>query len=592
MKTILSYNSFITLLGRVGLVVMLLAVLLVCQNTTVTRAQPYTVELVGNSAQGRPIQAYRFGHGNTHLAFIGGIHQGNEANSTTLIEQAVTYYTDHANEIPQDLTVFLIPNVNPDGFAIKQRFNARGVDLNRNWPTTDWKADTYDVDGLIKGGGGKAPLSEPETAGLWQYIQSNNIISTIFYHARGADVVDTMPTARGHRYATTVAKNLAWATGYNYLETWSYYDLSGDATDFLNSKGIYALTVELSGYNDPDWAQNLRGFSAVISFFTPRVVNQTGHTISGRVLAFWNSNGGEKIFGNPISDPKVTTDKTWQAFEHGSITLDNATGLLVWGPGADGPVDFPVNGSDGISEPVQIQPAVAAPSGPLLPYPGGIPAPTSSKIQAVNVKSANLRQKIDGLQMQASDLEKQFYNLSSRIIGSNTAATVINNLPAPLVGSTNQPFPNLNDPGINLALPLPNMPGKVIKVVLGPNSTATVYAYENAKLVRTIGAFSGKPGYETPRGQFKIHYKNPSLTTNKWYENDGTEYMLNNYSSFTGSTLDNSDDWAFHQMRIPISGQDKGQMQAGPSHGCLALSPADAQWVFDWAVEGTAVYIT
>ena len=66
------------------------------------------------------------------------------------------------------------------------------------------------------------------------------------------------------------------------------------------------------------------------------------------------------------------------------------------------------------------------------------------------------------------------------MVGSNTAATVISNLPAPVVGSTSQPFPNLNSPVIIFGnFPLPNMPGKVIKVVLGPNSTATVYAYES-----------------------------------------------------------------------------------------------------------------
>ena len=267
------------------------------------------------------------------------------------------------------------------------------------------------MEGLIKGGGGKSPLSEPETSSLWQYIQNNDIISIIFYRSRGADVVDTMPTARGHRYATTPGKNLAWATGYTYMETWTYYDLSGDDSDFLNSKGIYALTVELSGYQDTDWAQNLRGFSSVISFFTPRVVNQTGHTVSGRILAFWNSNGGEKAFGNPLSDPKETDAKIWQAFENGSITLDKSTGLLVWGPGTDGPVEFPTNGSDGVS-------------GPILPLSGGVPSASQDTVQAADTQTAQLRKTIDNLQNEASALEKQFYSLGS-MLGANLAQSQV-----------------------------------------------------------------------------------------------------------------------------------------------------------------------
>lgn len=32
----------------------------------------------------------------------------------------------------------IVPRLNPDGFHLKQRMNARGVDLNRNFPTRDW----------------------------------------------------------------------------------------------------------------------------------------------------------------------------------------------------------------------------------------------------------------------------------------------------------------------------------------------------------------------------------------------------------------------------------------------------------------------
>ncbi|HEX2910098.1 MAG TPA: DUF2817 domain-containing protein [Chloroflexia bacterium] len=521
---------------------------------TAAQTSPYLTEPVGSSVQGRPITAYRFGDGPIRIAFIGGIHQGEESVSTDLVNNAIQYYSQHVNAIPRDLTVIFIPNVNPDGYALKQRFNSHGVDLNRNWPTTDWKADTYDVEGLVKGGGGKTPLSEPENIAVWNYIRANNIISVIWYHARGGMVVDSLPTANGQRYATQLARQLAASTGYNYKEVWDSYDISGDASDFLNSKGIYSLTIELNSYTDTDWTQNLRGFSSAISFFTTRFAPETGKSVSGRLLAYWNSNGGDKVMGNPTGDQQVTGSRVWQQFEKGTLTLDQNTGMVAWMPGATSPAE--------VSVIAQAQPPI-----PINPIAG----PSNSDVSAADQKSADLRDSINKLQQQASDLQKEFSQINDRLGSLPAEGTfpAVNQIIAP--------------PSADLA--------KAIKVVLGPNSTATVYAYESGKLVRTMGAFSGKPGYETPRGDYKIHYKNSNLVTNKWYENDGTEYILKNYASFTGPGLNYSDDWAFHQMRIPVSGPQAGQMQGGGSHGCLALSPSDAEWIYNWATDGTPVTI-
>src|SRR5438874_2687631 len=81
---------------------------------TAAQGQPYAIEPVWISIQGRPITAYRFGSGQTHIAFIGGIHQGDESVSTDLINKAIEYYARDVAAIPPELTVFFIPNANPD----------------------------------------------------------------------------------------------------------------------------------------------------------------------------------------------------------------------------------------------------------------------------------------------------------------------------------------------------------------------------------------------------------------------------------------------------------------------------------------------
>jgi protein MpaA len=546
---------------RFSLTLLLLSVLLPALRFADSYAAPYSTELVGNSLQGRPIVSYRFGQGATHIAFIGGIHQGDEANSTDLIQKAISYYTEKPNEIPPELTVYFIPSANPDGRELKQRANARGVDLNRNWPTQDWKADTYDVDGLVKGGGGARPLSEPETGALWKYIQANDIISTVFYHARGGDVVDTAPTANAQRYSTALARLFAYNTGYTYLDVWGYYDISGDASDFLNSKGIYSFTVELTTYSEIDWTQNQRGFATVIGFFTPRTFKETGRTLGGRLLAYWSSNGGQKVMGNPTGDQQEQGDRVWQQFERGTLTLDRKSGLVAWKEKATGPSDVPTPGA-----------VMPTPVPHPLSLPG-IAVPAKNKVNAVDNRSSQLRDKVNKLQQDAHDLEQQFFRLYQR--------------------SGNQPF-NLATPSATLAPPSEQLE-KQIKVLLNPNYIATVFVYEKGKLIRTFGAFSGMQGHETPKGEFKINVKYPLLKTNRWYEDDGTEYYLNNYMSFTNAALaatGTPDDWAFHQMRIPVSGPNAGQIQAGPSHGCLALSPSDAEWLYNWATPGTPVSIS
>ncbi len=547
---------------KVLVCLVILALLVPALPSSKTLAAPYGTELIGNSLQGRPVLSYRFGQGSTHIAFIGGIHQGNESNSTDLINKAVTYYSDNPNEIPAGLTVYFIPNVNPDGFDLKQRTNSRGVDLNRNWPTQDWKPDTFDVDGLVKGGGGSKPFSEAETENLWNYIQANEIISAIFYHARGGDVVDTNPTAAGLRYGTTLARTLSFSTGYTYLENWSFYDISGDSTDFLNSRGIYSLTVELNSYTDPDWSQNLRGFSTTISFFNPRFINETGHSLSGKILAYWNSNGGVNVIGNPTGEPQELGTKLWQQFQRGSITIDLKTGLAAFKEKGTGPVEVPTTPS----------PLIISKNEVNLRLPG-IPVPAKKEVEGVDSQSNQLRDRINQLQQNSHDLEQQFFLLAQKA----------RQLPVgPVLPAVSAP--TLKDPNLE----------KQIKVLLNPNAVATVFAYEKNKLVKTMGAFSGKIGSETPAGEFKINLKIPILKTTRWYEDDGTEYYLNKYISFTNDSLASTgtpDDWGFHQMRIPLDGPNAGQMQAGPSHGCLALTPSDAEWLFNWASPGTPVLI-
>lgn len=108
----------------------------------------WSVEPIGTSVQGREIVGWsrRVARPERTVVVVGAIH-GNEPASPPVVRSLVQL------AYPDDVDVWLVPVLNPDGVAAGTRWNANGVDLNRNFPW-GWRADD----------GGPAPLSEPESA--------------------------------------------------------------------------------------------------------------------------------------------------------------------------------------------------------------------------------------------------------------------------------------------------------------------------------------------------------------------------------------------------------------------------------------------
>ncbi len=91
---------------------------------------------------------------------FGAIH-GDEPVSATLCERFLASLTT-TTTVP----LAIVPVVNPDGLLRRQKDNAAGVDLNRNFPARSWQVGTpggYDP--------GPRPLSEPESQLLEELVR-------------------------------------------------------------------------------------------------------------------------------------------------------------------------------------------------------------------------------------------------------------------------------------------------------------------------------------------------------------------------------------------------------------------------------------
>jgi hypothetical protein len=147
-------------------------------------------ELVGESTRGQPIRAFRIGSGRPRILVVGSVH-GNEPAGTVVANRLL-----HTRP-PARGSLWVVQDLNPDGHAAKRRSNARGVDLNRNFPP--------------------ASASERETRIAIRLIRRLRPDVTIWFHQPQALVRAWGPSAPiARRYARLAGmrfRRLPWPPG-------------------------------------------------------------------------------------------------------------------------------------------------------------------------------------------------------------------------------------------------------------------------------------------------------------------------------------------------------------------------------------------
>lgn len=219
---------------------------------------------IGESTGGRDINIFDIGSGPVRILFIGGLHTGREDNTRRLAGEILNHFLAKPEEIPDNITLYILPNANPDGVANNIHNNSRGVDLNRNWPTLDWRSDPYHPSyGRLLDAGGIEPLSEPETKSLYDFIMEKQLHVIFTWHSRAGTV-----GGNNIRLADDLANVYATASGYIYIGQWPYYEVTGTFTDAMKELGIAAVDIELSTYKSTEFKKNFKGVKAVLEYIS------------------------------------------------------------------------------------------------------------------------------------------------------------------------------------------------------------------------------------------------------------------------------------------------------------------------------------
>jgi predicted deacylase len=250
----------------------------------VEKPQVFT-EVIGKSVQGREITAYTYGSGDTHLTFVGGIHGGYEWNSVMLAYQLMDYLNANPVIIPENISVTIIPSLNPDAvskvtgkegrFSIADvskdevllasaRFNANSVDLNRNFdcnwqPTSMWRSKEVSA--------GNSVFSEPESQAIQKFVVEKKPDAFVFWHSQANTVYSSACGGPALPKTVDMMNVYAEAAGYQKAEEFTAYVITGDVGDWLAKIGIPTITAELKTHETIEFEQNLAGVKALFNYF-------------------------------------------------------------------------------------------------------------------------------------------------------------------------------------------------------------------------------------------------------------------------------------------------------------------------------------
>jgi len=189
----------------------------------------------GSSVDGLPLTMYVPDAGDAEVLILAAIH-GDESETTVVVSEALRCLPEG------ELRAAAILCGNPDGMLRGTRGNARGVDLNRNFPTSNWSADPVFYksraddarDQLLTTGA--EPASEPETKALIDLIEQLQPRAVVSLHSALACVDDSGASHLGRQLADRSELPFLVEIGY---------PTPGSMGTWAGERGLNLVTIEL-----------------------------------------------------------------------------------------------------------------------------------------------------------------------------------------------------------------------------------------------------------------------------------------------------------------------------------------------------------
>ncbi|MFA6008364.1 MAG: M14 family zinc carboxypeptidase [Desulfobacteraceae bacterium] len=267
------------------------------------------VSSIGQSVQGRDLWAVTISdnaedrEAEPVVSLVSTLH-GNEPVGTVLLVELIRYLLENYNTDPriQSLVdnhdIRIVPLANPDGYEAGSRYNASGLDLNRNFPDpSEQSDDRFDSDE------GRAP----ETLALMAWIMDRPAAVSANFHT-GSQLVNypldytltpspddalfqhmslayasNNPTIPGSSYESGIVRGAVWYIITGGLQDWAY----------LGSSELH-VTVELSTIKYPDpselnthWDNNRESLLAYLETSDTGIGGKILDADTGEPLTAW-----------------------------------------------------------------------------------------------------------------------------------------------------------------------------------------------------------------------------------------------------------------------------------------------------------------
>jgi hypothetical protein len=207
---------------------------------------------IGRSLEDRPILARTLGRGPRRVLWVGGIHGNERESAWTTRELPAAFLAEPG--LADRVTLTLVEDLNPDGSARARRGNARGVDLNRNWPARNFVPSATN---------GPGPLSEPEAQAFHELVLQAQPELVIVAHAFGGRFFINFDGP-----ARPLAERFAALSGYPVVESREIHGTPGSLGSWIGiDRRTPILTLEHRKGADPAdcWERTRAAILAVIA---------------------------------------------------------------------------------------------------------------------------------------------------------------------------------------------------------------------------------------------------------------------------------------------------------------------------------------